>query len=124
MSGTNLHHALMLARKMLADEKGSSKQILLITDGEPTAHLEGDKAYFNYPPSFRTELETMKEVKRCTQEGIVINTFMLENNYQLVNFVDRMTRMNRGRAFYSSSENLGQYVLVDYLSNRKKRVAA
>ena len=114
----------MLARKKLADEKGSSRQILVITDGEPTAHLEGDKAYFAYPPSFRTELETMKEVKRCTQEGIVINTFMLENNYQLVNFVDRMTRMNRGRAFYSSSENLGQYVLVDYLSNRKKRVSA
>ena len=124
VSGTNLHHALMLARKKLADEKGSTRQILLITDGEPTAHLEGDKAYFNYPPSFRTELETMKEVKRCTQEGIVINTFMLENNYQLVNFVDRMTRMNRGRAFYSSSENLGQYVLVDYLSNRRKRVSA
>ena len=124
VSGTNLQHALMLARKKLADEKGSTRQILVITDGEPTAHLEGDKAYFAYPPSFRTELETMKEVKRCTQEGIVINTFMLENNYQLVNFVDRMTRMNRGRAFYSSSENLGQYVLVDYLSNRKKRVSA
>ena len=124
VSGTNLQHALMLARKKLADEKGGTRQILLITDGEPTAHLEGDKAYFNYPPSYRTELETLKEVKRCTQEGIVINTFMLENNYQLVNFIDRMTRLNRGRAFYSSSENLGQYILVDYLNNRKKRVSA
>jgi uncharacterized protein with von Willebrand factor type A (vWA) domain len=66
----------------------------------------------------------LKEVRRCTQEDILINTFMLENNYQLVNFVDRMTRINRGRAFYSSSENLGQYVLVDYLNNRKKRVTA
>ena len=124
VSGTNLQHALMLSRKLLANEKGGSRQILVITDGEPTAHLEGGRAYFSYPPSYRTELETLKEVKRCTQEGVIINTFMLENNYQLVNFVDRMTRINRGRAFYSSSENLGQYVLVDYMNNRKKRVAA
>ena len=123
VSGTNLHHALMLSRKLLANEKGGSRQILVITDGEPTAHLEGDRAYFSYPPSYRTELETLKEVRRCTQEGIVINTFMLENNYQLVNFVDRMTRINRGRAFYSSSENLGEYVLVDYINNRRKRVS-
>jgi len=124
VSGTNLQHALMLARKLLANEKGGSRQILLITDGEPTAHLEGGQSYFSYPPSYRTELETLKEVRRCTQEGIVINTFMLENNYQLVNFVDRLTRINRGRAFYSSSDNLGQYVMVDYLNNRKKRVSA
>ena len=123
VSGTNLHHALMLSRKLLAREKGGTRQILVITDGEPTAHLEGQQAYFAYPPSYRTELETLKEVRRCTQEGIVINTFMLENSYQLVNFVDRMTRINRGRAFYSSSENLGEYVLVDYIANRRKRVA-
>ena len=124
VSGTNLHHALMMSRKLLANEKGGSRQILLITDGEPTAHLENGQSFFSYPPSYRTELETLKEVRKCTQEGIVINTFMLENNYQLVNFIDRLTRINRGRAFYSSSENLGQYVLVDYLANRRKRVAA
>ena len=124
VSGTNLQHALMLSRKLLDKEKGGSRQILLITDGEPTAHLENGQSHFSYPPSYRTELETLKEVKRCTQEGIVINTFMLENNYQLVNFIDRLTRINRGRAFYSSSENLGQYVLVDYVANRKKKVAA
>jgi uncharacterized protein with von Willebrand factor type A (vWA) domain len=124
VSGTNLHHALMLSRKLLSRDKGSTRQILLITDGEPTAHLEGDRAYFAYPPSYRTELETLKEVKRCTQEDIVINTFMLENTYQLVNFVDRMTRINRGRAFYSSANNLGEYLLVDYVNNRRKRVTA
>ena len=124
VSGTNLHHALMLARKMLAKEKGSSRQVLLITDGEPTAHLEGDRAFFSYPPSYRTEVETLKEVKKCTEEDILINTFMLENSYQLVNFVDRLTRINRGRAFYSNASNLGQYVLVDYVDNRRKRVAA
>ena len=124
VSGTNLHDALMLSRKLLSREKGGNRQILLITDGEPTAHLEGDRAFFAYPPSYRTEQETLKEVKRCTQEDILINTFMLENTYQLVNFVDRMTRINRGRAFYSSAANLGEFVLVDYMNNRRKRIAA
>ena len=124
VSGTNLHHALMLARKLLSKEKGGTRQILVVTDGEPTAHLEGDRAFFAYPPSYRTELETLKEVRKCTQEDIVINTFMLENNYQLVNFVERMTRINNGRAFYSSAANLGEYLLVDYVSNRRKSVSA
>ena len=123
VSGTNLHHALLMSRKLLSREKGGTRQIMVITDGEPTAHLEGGQSYFAYPPSYRTELETLKEVRRCTQEGIIINTFMLENSYQLVNFVDRMTRINRGRAFYSSSENLGEYMLVDYITNRRKRVS-
>ena len=123
-SGTNLHHGLLLARKLLSKEKGSTCQILLITDGEPTAHMENGQAYFNYPPSYRTELETLRQVRQCTQEGIIINTFMLENNYQLVDFVDNMTRINRGRAFYSNSSDLGQYVLVDYLSNKRKKLVA
>ena len=124
VSGTNLHHALMLSRKLLSKEKGGTRQILVVTDGEPTAHLEGDRAFFAYPPSHRTELETLKEVRRCTQEDILINTFMLENNYQLVNFVERMTRINSGRAFYSSAANLGEYLLVDYVTNHRKRVSA
>ena len=124
VSGTNLHHALMLSRKLLSKEKGGTRQILVVTDGEPTAHLEGDRAFFAYPPSHRTELETLKEVRRCTQEDILINTFMLENNYQLVNFVERMTRINSGRAFYSSADNLGEYLLVDYVTNHRKRVSA
>ena len=124
VSGTNIHHALMLSRKILSREKGGTRQILLITDGEPTSHLEGDRSTFNYPPSRRTILETLKEVRRCTQEDIHINTFMLENSYQLMNFVDKMTRINRGRAFYSTPDRLGEYVLVDYVSNRKKRVRA
>ena len=124
VSGTNIHHALMLSRKLLAKEKGGSRQIILITDGEPTAHLEGDRSFFSYPPSAKTIVETLKEAQRCTQEGILINTFMLENSYQLMNFVDKLTRMNRGRAFYSTPDRLGEYVLVDYVSNRKKRVVS
>ena len=124
VSGTNIHHALMLARKLLTKHKGASRQVLMITDGEPTAHLEGERAFFNYPPTYRTISETLKEVRRCTQENITINTFMLENNYDLQDFVDKLTRINRGRAFYSTPDNLGQYVLVDYVKNRRKRISA
>ena len=122
VSGTNMHHAFMLSRKLLSKQKVSTKQILMITDGEPTAHLEDGRAYFSYPPSYRTIEETLKEVKRCTQDGITINTFMLEANYYLMDFVDRMTRINRGRAFYSTPGQLGRYVMVDHLRGRRKRV--
>ena len=70
VSGTNMHHALMMSRKLLSKEKVSSKQIILITDGEPTAHLEEGQAYFSYPPSYRTIEETLKEVKKCSCQTI------------------------------------------------------
>ena len=123
VSGTNMQHALVLARKLLSRQKVATKQIIMITDGEPTAHLEGGHVYFAYPPSYRTLEETLKEVKRCTQEGITINTFMLESNYYLMDFVDKMTRLNKGRAFYTNPNELGKYVMVDYLRNRRKRIA-
>ncbi len=118
-----MQHALMIARKLLSRQKVATKQVIMITDGEPTAHLEGGQAYFSYPPSYRTIDETLKEVKRCTQAGIDINTFMLATNHYLVEFVDRMTRINRGRAFYTTPGRLGEYVMVDYLRSRRKRVA-
>ena len=122
VSGTNMQHALMLSRKLLSRQKVATKQVLMITDGEPTAHMEGGKAYFSYPPSWRTIEETLKEVKRCTQEGITINTFMLETNSYLIDFIDKLTRINRGRAFYTTPGQLGKYVMVDYLQGRRKRV--
>ena len=123
VSGTNMQHALMLSRKLLARDRATTRQVILITDGEPTAHLEGSRCFFSYPPSYRTIQETLKEVRRCTQEGIVINTFMLETSYHLMDFVDKLTRINRGRAFYTTPDRLGEYVLVDYLHNRRKRVS-
>ena len=116
--GTNMHQALMLSRHLLSREKVATKQILMLTDGEPTAHLEGGLAYFSYPPPHAT----LKEVKLCTQSGITINTFMLTNSHYLVNFVDRMTRINHGRAFYSTPAQLGKYVMVDYLRSVRKLV--
>ena len=123
VSGTNLQHAFMVSRQLLSKEKAATRQIIVITDGEPTAHIEGNRAYFAYPPSYRTIQETLKEVKRCTEAGITINTFMLESSYYLMHFVDQMTRINKGRAFYTNPDKLGEFVLVDYLQNRRKRVA-
>ncbi len=122
--GTNMQHALMISRQLLGKHRSSTRQVIMVTDGEPTAHLEGGAPYFTYPPSPRTIDITLREVKRCTQEGIVINVFMLEMAYYLVNFVRQMTRLNRGRAFFTQPDKLGQYVLVDYLNNKRSAIAS
>ncbi len=119
--GTNMHHAFMLAQKMLARHNAGTKQIIMISDGEPTAHLEHGRSYFAYPPSPITIRETLKEVRRCTQKGIVINTFMLDRNYYLKEFVNQIAKMNKGRVFYTTPERLGQYILVDYVAQKRKR---
>jgi len=120
--GTNMHHAFMIAQKLLARHKAGTRQIIMISDGEPTAHLEHGRSYFAYPPSPITIRETLKEVRRCTQKGIVINTFMLDRNYYLKEFVNQIARMNKGRVFYTTPEKLGQYILVDYVSQKRKRL--
>ena len=120
--GTNMHHAFMIAQKLLARHKVGTRQIIMISDGEPTAHLEHGRSYFAYPPSPITIRETLKEVRRCTRKGIVINTFMLDRNYYLKEFVNQIAKMNKGRVFYTTPENLGQYLLVDYVSQKRKRL--
>jgi uncharacterized protein with von Willebrand factor type A (vWA) domain len=117
--GTNMQHGLMLARRLLARDPGENKQIIIVSDGEPTAHIENGRPVFFYPPLPETFHKTLLEVKRCTRENIVINTFMLESNHHLVQFVNQMTRLNRGRAFFISPDRLGDYVLVDYVSSKR-----
>ena len=121
--GTNMQHGLMLARRMLARDGAANKQIIIVSDGEPTAHIENGRPVFFYPPLPETFAKTLVEVQRCTRENIVINTFMLESNHQLVQFVDEMTRLNRGRAFFISPDRLGDYVLVDYVASKRRRAA-
>jgi len=121
--GTNLQHALIIARQLLGRRHGGNKEIVVITDGEPTAHIANGQVEFAYPPTIRTMQSTLREVGRCTREGIVINTFMLERSRYLSEFVDLMSRINRGRAFYVEPEHLGEFVLVDYVNNKTKRVA-
>src|SRR5580765_2530648 len=121
--GTNMHAGFQLARQLLARHKGGNKQVIMITDGEPTAHMEGTEPEFAYPPTRRTLQETLKEVQRCTREGITINTFMLEQSHALTAFVEQMTRINRGRAFFATSDRLGEYVLVDFVRSKRRAVS-
>ncbi len=118
--GTNMQHAMLLARTMLNKQHGQ-KQIIMITDGEPTAHiLPGGGTFFDYPPDPSTIEHTLREVMRCTKDKIRINTFCLEESVYLRDFVERMMHMNRGRAFFTTPENLGDYVLVDFLEHKRK----
>jgi uncharacterized protein with von Willebrand factor type A (vWA) domain len=121
--GTNMHHGFQLSRQLLGRQKGGNKQIIMITDGEPTAHMEGLEADFSYPPTRRTFEETLKEVQRCTREGITINTFMLEQSRMLTAFIEQLTRINKGRAFFARPERLGEYILVDYVRNKRRSIA-
>jgi uncharacterized protein with von Willebrand factor type A (vWA) domain len=117
--GTNMQHALALARRMLARQTGT-KQVIMITDGEPTAHImPGGEPFFSYPPAPETIRVTLSEVVRATREGIRINTFMLDASGYLRNFVERLTQLNRGRAFFTTPETLGDYVLVDFLDQKR-----
>ena len=118
--GTNMHAGFMLSRRLLARHAGGNRQILMVTDGEPTAHLEGEVADFSYPPTPRTVQETLREVQRCTRERIIINTFMLERSPWLTSFVEQMARINRGRAFFATPDRLGEYLVVDYVSARRR----
>jgi uncharacterized protein with von Willebrand factor type A (vWA) domain len=120
--GTNYQDALRLARKLLANQNCSNKEIILVSDGEPTAHEEGGQVYFQYPPSLETLQMTMREVKACTAQRIVINTFMFDNSPFFAGFIAQMARLNKGRVFYASPDTLGKYVLKDYLSNKHKTI--
>jgi uncharacterized protein with von Willebrand factor type A (vWA) domain len=118
--GTNMQHGFQLARKLLAREHGT-KQIIMITDGEPTAHItEAGYPVFHYPPTRETVDATLTEVMRLTREGIRINTFMLDATAHLQHFIEQLTQMNRGRAFFTTPETLGDYVLVDFLESRRQ----
>jgi uncharacterized protein with von Willebrand factor type A (vWA) domain len=118
--GTNMQHGFALSRQMLARQSGT-KQIIMITDGEPTAHiLPNGEPFFSYPPVQETVDATLQEVEGCTRDGIRINTFMLDANSYLQTFIERLTEMNKGRAFFTTPENLGDYVLVDFIEQKKQ----
>ncbi len=117
--GTNLQHALALSRTMLAKQHGT-KQIIVVTDGEPTAHLDRSGVpHFSYPPAPETLHLTMAEVIRCTRAGITINTFALDLERTHYPFVEQIAKVNGGRTFYPSNDDLGGYVLVDFLKHRR-----
>jgi uncharacterized protein with von Willebrand factor type A (vWA) domain len=122
--GTNFQEALRQARMILNKHKSGTRQIIMITDGQPTtfSSWSGDDAWDGYRRSPRALEETLREVVRCTKDGITINTFMMERDRYLTDFVAMMARINRGRAFYATPSRLGEYILLDYVNNKKKVV--
>ncbi len=122
---TNIQEALSAAAKLLSRQRSSNRQIILITDGQPTAYYMDGYLQVELPMFFgglspRATFETLKEVKRVTGMGIKINTFMLDDSPSLRRFVEEMTRINKGRAFFTTPSQLGKYLLVDYLKRKKK----
>jgi uncharacterized protein with von Willebrand factor type A (vWA) domain len=122
---TNLQHGLALARKLLATQDTPNRQIILITDGLPTAHFEGEMLYLLYPPDPRTEAATMREGLACQRENITINLFLLPSWSQTeedVRFAFRLAESTSGRVFFTAGRDLDRYVVWDYLSRRRELV--
>jgi uncharacterized protein with von Willebrand factor type A (vWA) domain len=122
VQGTNLQHGLMLARRHLDRHRNCEPVILVVTDGEPTAHLTADGyADFSWPPTPQTIAATVAEVVRCTRRGATINVFMLDDEPALVEFMEEVGRRNGGRVFLPKPGRLGEYVVSDYLASRTGR---
>src|SRR5690606_10149106 len=120
--GTNMQHGFQIARRKLARQTGT-KQIIMITDGEPTAHIrENGEVFFNYPPARETVDATLTEVARLTREGVRTNTFMLGAVRGLRHCLEQVSQMNKGRAFFTRPDTLGDYVLVDFIEQRRALV--
>jgi len=122
VQGTNLQHALLMAGRHLARHPDAEHVVLVVTDGEPTAHLQRDgSSFFLWPPLPETVALTMAEVVKLTRRGATINVFMLDTDPNLVRFVDGLAKTNGGRVFTPSPDRLGDYVVSDYLRARRGR---
>ena len=121
---TNTRDGLILAQRLLAQEKKDMRQIVMITDGKPSClTLEDGRMYknaFGLDPLVISR--TLEEVNRCKKQGILINTFMLASDYGLVNFVQKVTEICRGKAYFTTPYNLGQYLLMDYMNRKTKHI--
>jgi uncharacterized protein with von Willebrand factor type A (vWA) domain len=121
---TNLHMGLQLARRILRRRTSENKQLFIITDGQPTAHVEGDYVHLLYPPDPRSTVATLKEAVLAVREGCRVSTFALIEDYwgmEWVGFVDQLTKLTKGVAFYTSSAELSSCIMESYLSGRKKK---
>ncbi len=120
---TNTREALALARGLLARRRQPNKQIFLITDGKPSAITEGNRIYKNpFGLDLKIVNRTLEEADLCRRQEIVITTFMLATDPVLTEFVERLTQVNRGRAYFASPYNLGEFILADYLRHRRRRI--
>jgi uncharacterized protein with von Willebrand factor type A (vWA) domain len=123
---TNIQHALLLARRHLAVQDTPNRQIVLITDGLPTAHFEQEKLLLLYPPHPRTEEATLREGMLCAREGITINIFLINTwnqSQEDVRFAYRLAESTRGRVFFPGGKDLDRYVVWDYIKRRKQIIS-
>jgi uncharacterized protein with von Willebrand factor type A (vWA) domain len=116
--GTNMHHAFNLAGRLLAQHPRAARQVIMVTDGEPTAHLEGERAFFSWPPVPKTIDLTLTEAMRLAKAGITLNIFMLEESAGLIRFMERLARLTAGRVFLMDDRELGDFVVRDYVARR------
>lgn len=116
--GTNMHHAFHLAGRLLAEHPRAARQVIMVTDGEPTAHLEGERSFFSWPPVPRTIELTLAEAVRLARAGVTLNVFMLEGSPGLVRFMERLAQLTAGRVFLMDDRELGAFVVRDYVSRR------
>jgi uncharacterized protein with von Willebrand factor type A (vWA) domain len=116
--GTNMQHAFMLAGRLLSQHPRAARQVIMVTDGEPTAHLEGDQAFFSWPPVSKTINLTLAEAVRLSKSGVTLNVFMLEESEGLIGFMERLARITSGRVFLMDDERLGDFVVRDYVKRR------
>ena len=116
--GTNMHHAFNLAGRLLAQHPRATRQVIMVTDGEPTAHLEGDRARFAWPPIPKTIRLTLSEASRLARSGVTLNVFMLEDSPGLIGFMERLAELTAGRVFLMDDRELGSFVLRDFVRRR------
>jgi uncharacterized protein with von Willebrand factor type A (vWA) domain len=123
---TNIQHGLQMARQILATQNTPNRQVILITDGLPTAHFEGQMLYLLYPPNRKTEEATLREGRLCQREGITINIFLLptwSQSSEDIRFAYRLAESTKGRVFFTAGRDLDRYVVWDYVQRKREIVA-
>ncbi|HSL67594.1 MAG TPA: hypothetical protein VK977_05480 [Actinomycetota bacterium] len=116
--GTNMQHAFNLAGRLLAQHPRATRQVIMVTDGEPTAHLEGEEVFFSWPPVPRTIELTLTEALRLSRAGVTVNVFMLEDSPGLIRFMERLAKLTAGRVFLMDDGEIGDFIVRDYVSRR------
>ncbi len=118
--GTNMQHAFNLAGRLLSKHPRSTRQVIMVTDGEPTAHLEGEHAQFSWPPVPETIRLTLAEAMKLAKSGVTLNVFMLEDSPGLIRFMERLAELTAGRIFLMDDREIGDFVLRDYVARRAR----
>jgi uncharacterized protein with von Willebrand factor type A (vWA) domain len=123
---TNIQHSLQMARRLLATQDSINRQVILITDGLPTAHFEGSQLFLLYPPHPQTEKATLREGLLCQREGITINIFLVPSWSQSeedIRFAYRLAESTKGRVFFTAGRDLDRFVVWDYISRKREILA-